>query len=77
VNTPLNGNLKSGTVQHFSFNIPNTTDVQIVIGNKWTPLTRQGNNFQGDVTLTAGTAQVCAKFPDNTQYSVLLVYTIQ
>jgi transglutaminase/protease-like cytokinesis protein 3 len=77
VNTPLNGNLKSGTVQHFNFNIPNTTDVQIVIGNKWTPLTRQGDNFQGDVTLTAGTAQVCAKFPDNTQYGVLLVYTIQ
>ncbi len=77
VNTPLNGNLKSGTVQHFSFNIPNTTDVQIVIGNKWTPLTRQGENFTGDVTLTPGTVQVCAKFPDNTQYSVLLVYTIQ
>jgi hypothetical protein len=77
VNTPLNGNLKSGTVQHFSFNIPNTTDVQIVIGSKWTPLTRQGENFAGNVTLISGNLQVCAQFPGNPQYSVLLVYTVQ
>jgi hypothetical protein len=50
---------------------------QIVIGTKWLPLTQNGNEFQGNIILTKGTLQVCAKFPSNSQYDVLLQYVVQ
>jgi hypothetical protein len=78
LNTPLSGYLAAGIVQHFDITVPNAGDVEIIMGDKWYPLTKQGESFVGEVNLVSGTLQVCAKLPNSIgqQYSVLIEYTV-
>lgn len=74
VYAPLTGHLRPGSRQDFKLIVPGAEVVQIVIGKSWHPLAKQGEQFSGNVPIAAGTVEVCAKFPGNAQYSVLLSY---
>ncbi|GMU51322.1 MAG: hypothetical protein AMXMBFR33_04680 [Candidatus Xenobia bacterium] len=68
--------LPPGKKSAFSVYVPAASDVQIINGGKWHPLSRQGQWFRGQAALETGEAKVSARFPGNDQYWTLLRYRV-
>jgi hypothetical protein len=73
--SPMIGNLVPGTIQNFDLVVPGTDDVEVVIGNLWQKLSENNSRFSGQINVTVGTIHVCAKYPGNQNFSVLLEYS--
>jgi transglutaminase-like putative cysteine protease len=73
--TPKTGYLQSKTVQTFKLDVPGAEDVAVIMDGLWHHLIKQGETFEGTVTVMKGQVQVCAKFPGNQLYEGMLTYT--
>jgi transglutaminase/protease-like cytokinesis protein 3 len=73
--SPMIVNLVPGTIQNFDLVVPGTDDVEVVIGNLWQKLSENNSRFSGQINVTVGTIHVCAKYPGNQNFSVLLEYS--
>lgn len=73
---PMEGNLKAGSIQKFRLKVPGATHVAVVVGKKWTQLSRKGGEFQGEVPIAKGKINVFANFTGGQgSYAGLLQYT--
>jgi len=71
--TPKQAHLRAGTKQSFKLAI-SADKVAVLIGEKWHHLEKQGNIFEGKVTIGMGKFSVYAKWSGNRSYSSLLEY---
>ena len=71
---PMQGNLKSGTVQEFKLKVPGAKKIVIINGGKWFNLEKQGELFAGEVKVKKGKVKVCALFSGEKSYAGLLQY---
>jgi hypothetical protein len=72
---PLTGVLQAGRTYHFRIRAPNAQEVAVVVGREFTHLTRNGDEFAGDVLAVAGDMMVVARSGASGSYSGLLKYT--
>lgn len=72
---PMEGYLPAGSTQTFKLSVPGAQRVALIMGQEWHQLNKNGDVFQGDVTVRQGEVQVCANFADGSKYSCLLSYT--
>ena len=72
---PMQSYLPVGSIQTFRLSVPGAQKVAVIIGQDWYQLSKDGDLFQGDVTVKQGEVQVCANFTDSSKYSCLLSYT--
>ena len=70
--TPKESGLAIGSSQVFKLRVPKAQDVQIIAGNAWTELPKQGDIFEGPSTITAKPVKVCAAFDSSGNYACLL-----
>lgn len=75
--TPMQAHLKAGTTQKFKLAIEAADKVAVLIENKWHPLKKQGELFEGNVTIGKGKFSVYAKWPGDRNYSSLLQYVAE
>jgi len=73
--SPKAGYLESGSIQLFKLRVPRAESVVVIVNNKWHHLVKQGELFEGRVTIMTGEIMVAAKFPDREHYHRLLGYT--
>jgi len=66
--------LEAKTEISFSLNVPGAEAVTVVNNDNWTDLSKNDEQFSGNVPLQPGTVQVAARFPDSDRYHVLLQY---
>ncbi|MEG3438649.1 transglutaminase domain-containing protein [Pannus brasiliensis CCIBt3594] len=73
---PTAGQLPAGQIVPFGIEVPNALEVAVIDGasGKWTPLTRSGSAFVGNVSIGTGKVALAAKFPGNDDYTTLLEY---
>ncbi|MBI4297969.1 MAG: hypothetical protein HY676_05500 [Chloroflexi bacterium] len=73
--TPKQNGLPIGSTQTFKLRVPIVEKVAVIIGKEWTYLSKQDDAFEGAVTITQGTVQVCALFdPSGNYYQCLIEY---
>ena len=73
--TPRESGLPANSSVTFKLDVPGAQQVAVIVGERWTKLPRQGAAFEGPVTMTPGTVQVCALFDGaGTSYECLLEY---
>jgi hypothetical protein len=72
---PVEGRLKSQTTHTFRIRVPRAEKVAVIQGERWHHLARQGELFEGEVKISKGEVELCAKFPGNETYYGLLSYT--
>src|SRR5262249_40544112 len=78
---PTDGQLHRGVSQTIAIMVPGARKVEIIVGERWTPLTQRGDRFVGDVVPTGGTLKIVAAFgPPSSgrtdHYETLLEYQI-
>ncbi len=66
--------LAPGEVKAFKLNVVGARAVSVISGDVWTDLVRQGDTYQGTVTVTRTPVQVCARFDSSQRYDCLLEY---
>ena len=71
--TPKQAYLGAGTKQSFKLAI-SADKVAVLINDKWHHLEKQGNLFEGEVTIGMGKFSIFAKWSGNRSYSSLLEY---
>ncbi|MBR8827455.1 MAG: transglutaminase [Gomphosphaeria aponina SAG 52.96 = DSM 107014] len=73
---PLTKKLPSNQSVYFQLNVPKALEVQVIdqTSNKWTKLTRSGNQFSGNAFVGSGKVQVTAKFPGDEKYWTVVEY---
>ena len=57
---PLTGRLSAGRPQTFSLLVPGAQEVNVVFHRQWLRLTKEGDEFTGTITPTAGEVQLVA-----------------
>ena len=74
--SPLNKYLSAAQSFYFKIEIPNALEVQVIdtSSNTWTQLTRSGNTFAGNVSVSSDKIKVSAKFPGDEQYWTMVEY---
>jgi len=60
--SPLERRLQAGQSYHFRIRVPGAEEVAVVSGKEWTKLARQGDLFEGNVTVEQGDAGIFANF---------------
>ena len=73
---PLEGRLVAGTAALFEIIVPGAEDAAVITEGAWTPLTRDGETFRGEVKPSKGEAQVAARSSGESSYSILLEYEV-
>lgn len=75
LSTPKVNSLPQNSTVLFQLTVPNAEEVVIIDDRgQWTKLSRQGNNFSGNATIGSGKVRLAAKFPNSSEYAVLLEY---
>lgn len=72
--SPMDGILKTNSIENFNVNIPNAESASVIIAGKWMQLKKNGSNFSGDVKIDPGDILLVAKYPQNKSCDVLLKY---
>lgn len=73
--SPKEGNLISGSLQTFKLDLPGAEDAVVLInGQDLHELNKQGTTFEGQVTVAKGEIVVGARYPNETNYRILLKY---
>lgn len=72
---PLTGLLKSGTQYRFHLRVPDAVSVAVVTNGIWKNLTKNEDEWIGEVAVTLGNPTVFAKFKSTNQFVGLLAYT--
>lgn len=75
--SPMTGIIRAGSKQWFRLRIPDAGKAAVVCGGQWHFLERQGDDFKGKVPVQRGRVDVCAQFPSQQKYTVLLEYQAQ
>ncbi|MGK7933526.1 MAG: transglutaminase domain-containing protein [Microcystaceae cyanobacterium] len=76
--TPISKFLPANQSVYFKIKVPSSHDVQIITGNKWIPLSRSGDFFEGNILINYGQVSVMAKFDSQSKsYNTLLEYEAQ
>jgi hypothetical protein len=76
---PFKGRLDANTMQHFAITVPGATSVQVLNGDEWHKLTRDGDRFTGDELLKEGKTVILVESaqqddPSRKHYDSLLEY---
>jgi hypothetical protein len=71
---PMEGRLQPGTRPRFKLKVPGAEAVAVVVGDKPSPLRKQGELFEGQVLIDQGEVKVRAQFPGGNWYDFLLRY---
>lgn len=71
---PLQGKLQTGVQQRFRLRIPGAEQAAVIAHEKWSPLHRRGDLFEGEATIAAGDIGVYAKYPGSRDFDALLEY---
>lgn len=73
---PTAGQLPTDRIVPFAIEVPNALEVAVIdeASGKWTPLTRSGSAFVGNVPIGTGKVTLAAKFPGSDKYTTLLEY---
>ncbi|MFW6347934.1 MAG: transglutaminase domain-containing protein [Cyclonatronaceae bacterium] len=68
--------LERGNTQRFSLHVPGAQEISVINDGQWTPLSRDGHHFSGDVPLKQGDVQVVGRFSPSQSgsYEVMLQY---
>lgn len=72
--TPKQSGLALGSSQVFKINVPGAREVAVIAGDVWTKLGKQGESYEGTVTILKKPVQVCAAFDTSNSYNCLLEY---
>lgn len=73
---PMEGRLEAGASREFELAVPGAEDVAVINDGEWTFLSKEDETFRGEVSLSAGEAQVAARFPGDESYRWLLEYVV-
>lgn len=73
---PVTASLKVGSTAHFRLTVPGAEAVAVVINSEFTTLTRQDDEFKGEVIVSGRKLNVAARYPGAADYSVLLEYCV-
>jgi len=77
VKAPAAGVLKNTEPVEIEVLWPGVVDVMLVNGDKWTPLSRDGERFQGNITAGPGTVSVVGRRSPEAAYETLLYYQVR
>ena len=72
--SPLQSSLALGSTQAFKLSVPKALEVAVVMGDVWVKLPRQGDTYEGPVTIARTPLKVCAQFAPGGKYDCLLEY---
>ncbi len=71
---PMHRYLTAGTTQIFKLAVPGAEKVTVFVGDTRFHLQKQGELFEGEVTIDKGNVDVLAKFAGDTRFASLLKY---
>jgi len=71
---PFSGVLPASSTQTFRLKAPRATQAAIVVDQEWTFLQSNKGQFEGDAAIGHGSVTVCAKYPGQESWDILLEY---
>ncbi|HUI65710.1 MAG TPA: transglutaminase domain-containing protein [Bacteroidota bacterium] len=71
---PFTGVLPASTTQKFRLQAPRALQAAVVVDQDWTFLQSSLGHFEGDATIGHGSITVCAKYPGQESWDILLEY---
>jgi transglutaminase/protease-like cytokinesis protein 3 len=76
LHSPTTAKLNKNQLVNFKIEVPNALDVVIIdeSSGKWTPLSKSGNLFFGNVKIGTGKITIAGKFAEGNRYSSLVEY---